>query len=155
MKYFPRLIFVLCILVLLTAAAPSPATRLIIRETETGRLLVNLPIDWNECFTIRYIHSVDISPVFEKFRADEKCGLVLEETWFRMFGAGMGHWEGRGRLTLDDNRMTHITDMDSTLGSFLLRVGSKGVDHTVLFRDQEINLSDMAAGKRVEVFVSR
>jgi len=43
-----------------------------------GQELISVPIEPGEGFTIRYIHSVDISPVYEVFYADEKKGLSLK-----------------------------------------------------------------------------
>ena len=126
---------------------------LLVRDYVSQEILLDLPVCYGDSFTIRYIHSVDISPVFEVFRIEKGTGLVLEETYFRMFGAGMGHWQGHGKLT-HDGTWTRIQDINNKLGRFILRVGSKGVDHTILFGEQAINLSDIAAGRRVEVFVS-
>jgi hypothetical protein len=121
-----------------------------IREHKTGEVLLRIPLQYGQAFTIRYIHSVDHAPVFEVFRALKEEGLVLEETFFQMFGAGMGHWEGHGTV-VQDGRWIKIKDIHRPLGSFLLRVGSSGVDHTILFNEKEWNLSEKAAGHRVEV----
>jgi len=61
-------------------------------EKMNGQELISIPIEPGENFTIRYIHSVDISPVYEVFYADEKKRIIIKETYFKMFGAGMGHW---------------------------------------------------------------
>ena len=126
---------------------------LTVRDFASGEVFLQLPVRYGQAFTIRYVHSVDRSPVFETFRVKKGAGLVLEETHFRMFGAGMGHWEGHGRL-VRDGEWTRIEGINRELGGFVLRIGSKGVDHTVILGKQEINLSDMAAGRRAEVFVS-
>ncbi|GBC62412.1 DUF1850 domain-containing protein [Desulfonema ishimotonii] len=151
MKICIHIIVIACILRAGVAAGEIPRSpRLVVRDYETGKALLNLPVRYEQQFTIRYIHSVDISPVFEVFRIDEKKGFVLEETYFRMFGAGMGHWEGHGRLTYD-GQWTRIRDMNYPVGSFILRVGSKGVDHTLILGNRSVNLSEMAEGRRVEV----
>ncbi|MBN2124063.1 MAG: DUF1850 domain-containing protein [Deltaproteobacteria bacterium] len=129
----------------------SPPT-LCIRDHLTSRILLEVPLPWGDTFTIRYIHSVDRTPVFEVFRAVLGEGLVLEETYFRMFGAGMGHWEGRGEI-VQAGEWIKIRDIRQPLGRFLLRVGSPGVDHTVLLDGRQWNLSELAAGRRVEVFL--
>ena len=112
---------------------------------------MNLP--YEDTFTIRYIHSVDHAPVFEVFRAVKGKGLVLVETYFKMFGAGMGHWEGHGKI-VQEGRWTKIKDINQPLGSFLLRVGAPGVDHTILYHGEEWNLSEKAAGLLVEVMIA-
>ncbi len=125
---------------------------LVCRELPAGTEVLRLPLDPGETFTIRYIHSVDRTPVFEIFGLDEEGCLTLRATYFKMFGAGMGHWPGRGRLE-HDGRWTWIRDIHERLGSFVLRVGSPAVDHTLLYRGREIRLSPVWAGKRLRVAV--
>jgi hypothetical protein len=142
-----------CFLLFTLAFARADAIpRLVFQDSETGATILDLPVRYGRPFTIRYIHSVDISPVYEVFRADPKRGIVLTDTYFRMFGAGMGHWEGHGTV-IQDGEWIRITDIDDPVGRFLLRVGAKGVDHTLLMDDREFNLSETAAGRRVEVFL--
>ncbi len=125
---------------------------LAVTDYDTGKTLVSFSVRYGGRFTIRYIHSVDLSPVFETFRVDREKGIILEETRFRMFGAGMGHWEGRGDI-VQDGKWIKIVRMNQPLGSFILRIGSKGVDHTIITADRTVNLSNIAAGRRVEISV--
>jgi hypothetical protein len=135
------------------AAGWAKSPQLCVRDCNAEKMLLKIPVEYGQSFTIRYIHSVDISPVFEVFRVEKGIGLVLEETYFRMFGAGMGHWQGHGQL-VHDGKWTRIKAINDPVGSFILRIGSKGVDHTILLGEQAINLSEIAAGHRAEVFVS-
>lgn len=124
----------------------------LIIEKRDGKELISMPIEPGELFIIRYIHSVDISPVYEVFYVDEKKGIIIKETYFKMFGAGMGHWPGRGRI-IEKNGWIFIKDMNITLGEFYLRVGAPSVDHTILIREEEIHLSRMTPGMRVRLYV--
>jgi len=154
-KYLQTVILATGLLFLFSlSAGPARAAagwpHLVVRDLDNGNIIVSLKVKSNDRFTIRYIHSVDKKPIFEQFRLDPERGLVLEKTWFRMFGAGLGHWPGHGQLTQKDGWIT-IDKMDYTLGSFILRIGSPGVDHTILYRHQEINLSALAPGQRALV----
>jgi hypothetical protein len=135
------------------AGAGDAPYRLLLQDPETDAELLRLPLNADETFTIRYIHSVDHTPVFEIFEIAPDGRLALNGTYFQMFGAGMGHWEGRGTLDFD-GRWTWIRDIHETLDAFILRVGAPTVDHTILYRDQEIHLSQRWAGKRVRVTVA-
>lgn len=42
-----------------------------------------------------------------------------------------------------------IKDMHMPTGDFILRVGSPGVDHTLIWRDRQVNFSDTIAHKAV------
>ncbi len=126
---------------------------LLVRGFDNRHILFQMDLPYGNTFTLRYIHSVDHAPVFEVFRAVRGKGLVLVETYFQMFGAGMGHWKGHGKI-VQDGRWTKIRDINKPLGSFLLRVGTPGVDHTILYKGDEWNLSEKAAGQLVEVLIT-
>ncbi len=123
---------------------------LLIRDYRNDSTVFEIPLNSTQTFTIRYIHSVDHSPVFEVFSFKKEKGIILNETYFRMFGAGMGHWEGHGTV-VQEGEWIKIKEINCPLGKFLLRVGSIGVDHTIIINENEWNLSRMAAGRLVEI----
>ncbi len=114
----------------------------------SGKTLLVFPLCEREIFGIRYIHSVDIKPIFEIFEVQPGGVLALRETYFKMFGAGMGYIKGRGILG-SDGEWIWIKDIHEPVNGFILRVGSKRVAHTLLYRAREINLSQYWAGKRI------
>ena len=124
--------------------------QLVVSDFSTAEVIASLKVQAGNRFTIRYIHSVDKTPVFEEFRLDREKGLVLEKTWFKMFGAGLGHWPGHGDLSQDSEWIT-IDNIEQPLGSFILRIGSLNVGHTIIYRQQTINLSSCAPGARALV----
>ncbi len=115
-----------------------------------GEPLFLAPLEPGERFTLRYVHSVDRQPVWEEHSADARGRIFIEEERLVMFGAGMGELPGRGRLGGRGNLQV-IEDMHDLLGEFVLRVGSVGVDHTLVWRGTETNLSATAAGRAVRV----
>ena len=134
-------------------AKPRHPLSLVIEKGD-GKELISIPVEPGEPFIIRYIHSVDLSPVYEVFYVDEKKEIIIKETYFKMFGAGMGHWPGRGRIA-EKNGWIFIKDMNITLGEFYLRVGSPSVDHTILIRGEEIHLSRMIPGMKVRLYIKQ
>ena len=142
------------IIIFFTSAAQAVGENYFLEFKElSGQAVLRLPLQSDETFTIRYIHSVDKTPVFEIFETDHKGRLTLQATYFKMFGAGMGHWQGRGFIDFD-GKWTWIKNIHEPLGSFILRVGSLPVNHTLLYRKQEISLSKKWAGKRLQVTVT-
>jgi len=111
-------------------------------------VLLNLPLRPDETFAIRYIHSVDHTPIFEVFETDSEGRLAIQGTYFQMFGAGMGHWQGRGVIDFD-GKWTWIRDIHETLDSFVLRIGAPSVAHTLMYRNRAINLSEKWPRRRV------
>lgn len=130
-------------------AAPS-GLELRIEPVAGGASLLVAPLADGEGFTLHYIHSVDREPIWEIHSVDSEGQIFIEEERFVMVGAGMGdlpgrgHWTGRGGLQM-------LEGMHYPIGEFVLRIGSLGVDHTILWRDTRTNLSIMAAGTAVLV----
>ncbi len=127
-----------------------PTPWLVIEDVKGGEKLQAIPLTWLDHFEICYTHSVDQEPVCEVFKVKWGKGIVLHEMYFRMFGAGMGHWEGHGYVVSEEGWMK-IKEVNKLLGKFLLRIGSRGVDHVLSVKGKRINLTEQAEGKLVEV----
>jgi hypothetical protein len=130
-------------------ATPS-SLELRVEPVTGGAPLLVVPLDDGEGFTLHYIHSVDREPIWEVHSVDSTGQIFIEEERFVMVGAGMGDLPGRGRWT-GSGGLQSIKDMHYPIGEFVLRIGSPGVDHTILWRDTRINLTTMAAGTAVLV----
>jgi hypothetical protein len=130
-------------------ATPAGLELTVIPVTGGAPLLV-APLDDGEGFTLHYIHSVDREPIWEVHSVDSTGQIFIEEERFVMVGAGMGDLPGRGHWTGRDG-LQMLEGMHYPIGEFVLRIGSAGVDHTILWRDTQTNLSAMAAGTAVLV----
>ena len=112
-----------------------------------GPLLV-LPLEPGERFTIHYYHSVENAPIWEEHSLDEEGRIYIEEERYLKFGAGMGRMPGIGRM-VRRGPYEAIENMHMATGDFILRVGSPGVDHTIIWRGTKTNLSAVAPHKAV------
>jgi len=153
MKIVSAVAVLLCLLSSVPPAGAGKGPDLVVRTYEHGREWVRIPVQYGQIFSIHYIHSVDHFPITEVFRVAPGVGIVLVETYFTMFGAGLGYWPGHGKLT-QRGRWIVIENIEDPVGRFILRIGAKTVAHTLKVGEFSVNLSDLAAGKRVEVFVS-
>jgi len=108
-----------------------------------GEPLLVLPVQPGERFTIRYFHSVEDAPIWEAHSCDEEGRIYIEEERYLKFGAGMGRMPGVGRM-VRRGPYEVIEDMHMPTGDFILRIGSPGVNHTVIWRGVSTNLSDVA-----------
>lgn len=102
-----------------------------------------LPLEIDERFTIYYLHSVENAPIWETHSIDEAGRIYIEEERYLKFGAGMGRMPGVGRM-VHRNGFEVIENMHMPTGNFILRIGSPGVDHTVIWRRSRVNLSAVA-----------
>jgi hypothetical protein len=104
-----------------------------------GPLLV-LPLDERERFTLHYYHSVENAPIWEEHWLDAEGNIYIEEERYLKLGAGMGRTPGVGRM-VKRGPYEAIVEMHRPTGDFVLRIGSPGVDHTIIWRGTRTNLS--------------
>ena len=116
---------------------------------ESGRPLLVLPLETGERFTLHYYHSVENAPIWEEHSLDENGRIYIEEERYLKFGAGMGRMPGAGRM-VRRGPYEVIEDMHLPTGNFILRVGSPGVDHTIIWRGIRKNLSDVVPHEAVQ-----
>lgn len=144
-----KILLVLAILLACGLYLMTPAgLELRVAPIAGGSPLLVAPMKVGEFFTLHYIHSVDREPIWEVHSVDSSGKIFIEEEHFVMIGAGMGDLPGRGRWT-SRNGLQVIEGMHYPIGEFLLRIGSRGVDHSILWRGTRTNLSAIAAGTPV------
>ena len=132
-----------CVLFLLLGARLAPGgLELKVKPLKGGLPLVVLPLEPGERFTLHYYHSVENAPIWEEHSLDEDGRIYIEEERYLKFGAGMGRMPGVGRM-VKRGPYEVIEDMHMPTGNFILRVGSPGVDHTIIWRGRQKNLSEV------------
>ena len=130
------------------ALLPGGGLELRIVPVKGGPPLLVLPMEPGERFTLHYYHSVENAPIWEEHSLDEKGNIYIEEERYLKFGAGMGRMPGVGRM-VRRGPYEVIEDMHMPTGDFILRIGSRGVDHTVIWRGLSTNLSSVAPHQAV------
>ena len=116
---------------------------LTVTPVKGGPPLLVLPLQTAERFSLHYYHSVENAPIWEEHSLDAKGRIFIEEERYLKFGAGMGRMPGVGHM-VQRGEYEVIEDMHMPTGDFVLRVGSPGVDHTVIWRGRRKNLSAVA-----------
>jgi len=130
----------LALVAMVTARLLPGGLELRVSPVKGGPPLLVLPLAPGEPFTLHYYHSVENAPIWETHSLDAEGRLYIEEERYLKFGAGMGRMPGVGRMEMRGPYEV-ITDMHMPTGDFVLRIGSPGVDHTVIWRDTRSNLS--------------
>ena len=132
------------VFVFLVMFAGSPGgLELRVVPVKGGPPLLVLPLEVGERFTLHYYHSVENAPIWEEHSLDAAGRIFIEEERYLKFGAGMGRMPGVGRM-VRRGEYEVIEDMHMPTGDFVLRVGSPGVDHTVIWRGRSKNFSAVA-----------
>jgi hypothetical protein len=119
-----------------------------VSSVKTGDPMLVLPLKPGERFTIHYYHSVENAPIWEEHSLDEYGTIYIEEERYLKFGAGMGRMPGIGKL-VKKGPYEAIENMHMKTGDFILRIGSREVRHTVIWRGTKTNLSDIAPHEAV------
>jgi hypothetical protein len=136
-------------LTLLVAGLLAPGgLELQVVPVKGGPPLLVLPLEPGERFTLHYYHSVENAPIWEEHSLDETGRIYIEEERYLKFGAGMGRMPGVGRMVRREPYEV-IEDMHMPTGDFVLRIGSPGVDHTIIWRGTATNLSAVAPHQAV------
>jgi hypothetical protein len=146
-----RSVFVGALLALLivgSAMQPSGELELRVTPVTGGEPLLVIPLKPGEPFTVHYTHSVENAPIWEVHTLDATGRIFIEEERYLKFGAGMGKMPGVGRM-ITRGPFEAIVDMHMPTGDFVLRIGSVGVDHTILWRGTRTNLSAIAPHRAV------
>ena len=107
----------------------------------------------HERFTVRFLHSWARSPVDEVFQVDTKNNIVLKETIYEDFGAGLPHEPERpmSSMTIENGKI-HIRDIDRIVPDLQVRTGRFVAAHTLMYGDKHVSFSDFAAPGDVVIF---
>ncbi|MBP6332034.1 MAG: DUF1850 domain-containing protein [Aminivibrio sp.] len=102
-----------------------------------GRCLAGYSLRGGEEFAVRYIHSVQKTPVIEVFRIDFRQGIELRETVYHDFGAGLPFLVEGSAVFSSGNGKYRISGIRRHLGDIVFRVG-RFADYRLLIRGREI-----------------
>ena len=106
-------------------------------------------------FTVRFMHSWAMSPVDEIFQVDVDNNIVLKETIYEDFGAGLPHMpEPPSSMTVGGGKI-HIRNIDRVINDLQIRVGRVVAAHTLIFGDRHVPFSDFAAPGSVVIFSTK
>ncbi len=118
-----------------------PTYVLQIEKVETGEILWESEIEKEEWFAHEYIHSVEKSPVIEKFKFDKSGEILTMESWTKSFGAGLPY-ERKGTVDMIDGYFV-IKDLNRPIhGGSLMMQPSDLFPHKFYFQDEELMLSE-------------
>ena len=78
-------------------------------------------IKQGECFTLKYIHSVQKTPVYEIFSIDNKGRIILLETRVMSLGYGLPAPTQKDNYTMENGFLV-IKNMNKKIGKILIRV---------------------------------
>jgi len=133
-------------LVVLAAGVASLVPGLValeVRESPLGPLLYFAPVSVGARFEVRFVHSVERTPVREVFAVGPDLAIYLVETVYESFGAGLPTTADKGaRFVLDGGRM-RITGLRRRIGELRLAVSSVP-GHALTIPGETVVLANLA-----------
>ena len=147
----PALLFVVLCLVLSIVFLLLPIKKaLLVKDIKTNEILLTLPADKGELVDIEFTHSVNLSPVIDRYQLDEKS-LILRSTYFKAYGAGIPILDdGLGKSFKQTEDGFEINEIDLHRDSIPIMLQAVP-DHRIIYRNKEIHLLDVAKSGTVIV----
>lgn len=105
-----------------------------------GKVLLTLPLNKGEEFSLRYLHSVHQTPVKEIFQVSSKGELILVATEFSSFGVGTPFLPEEGELTVINGSLL-LKGLDRSFSELSLRPLAF-TEHQLLHRSTVYLLTD-------------
>lgn len=153
----------LCLLRLLACLALWPVVVLadpkghaLVATRENGTEIARLEVPDGTGWCVLWNHSVKGFPVADCY--ENRAGhMVLVWSHLPDFAAGLDHIPGRGRQVSDGQGGYYILDIDEAVpgNAYILRPGSRAVDHRLQVGDRIVSLSAIAPRERVRIALTR
>jgi hypothetical protein len=150
----PALLFVIAVLALSFIFFALPINKMIVvKNARTKDILFSLPVKNEEIVDIKFTHSVNLSPVIDRYRFNGKY-LVLESTIFKTYGAGIPILDdglGKGFKHTEDGFEIFGIDVPREKIPIMLQTVP---NHSIFYRKSELHLLDFAkSGTVIEISI--
>lgn len=124
-----------------------PVYTLELRSFSDDELIFKQKVQPGNKFTLKYTHSVSLTPVWEIFIIDDNYQIVLIETDFLDHGAGLPYTTFGEEIFMEEEGRFKIKNMHRIIPTpFYYRIGAIR-ENIFYFKDKEINLSSLVGDK--------
>ena len=147
------IIFVTVATLFLLLACPNEQLTLIISDQETGEEYKRTTIHAEDEFTVQWVHSVEKTLWQETLTVNKEGEIVLTETRFRSFGAGVPN-EKNGSVYFDDGFLV-MTDLEEVKDDYQW-IHSHHTEFTILKNDEPfLRTNDIPHHHKAEIIVKK
>jgi len=144
-KYIILLIIIIIIIIVIFFSLSVYTLEL--RSFSDGELIFKRKVQIGDKFTLKYTHSVSLTPVWEIFIIDDNYQIVLIETDFLDHGAGLPYAAFGQEKFINEKGKFKIINMNRIINTpFYYRIGAVR-ENIIYFKDKEINLSSLVGGR--------
>lgn len=126
-------ISIVCIFLIVISLVPIKV--LVAKDYKTEEYIKSWKVKEDETFTVLYTHSVQLTPVTETYRVEEK-NIILTDSFFHSLGAGLPATTPY-KFRLKDEGF-EIYDINQKLEYLVYRTGAERANHKLIFEDKDI-----------------
>ncbi len=124
-----------------------PVYTLELRSFSDDELIFKQKVQPGNKFTLKYTHSVSLTPVWEIFIIDDNYQIVLIETDFLDHGAGLPYTTFENEIFMEEEGRFKIKNIHRIIPTpFYYRIGAIR-ENIFYFKDKEINLSSLVGDR--------
>lgn len=148
-----QFLILLVLSMFVSTSAYGQAYELQIERVRDKRILWTHKIEKTDEFLLKYTHSVDGTPVEERYRCGEDNAIIVDNTRFKMIGAGIEFHPHAGIFKLDDGWIT-VSQINRRIERYLLRVG-KIARPKIVIHDETVDLLNITSnGDLLEIKIT-
>jgi len=153
-KYItPLLLFIAIIIIIILFFIP--VYTLDLRPFSGGEIIFKQKVQPGDKFTLKYIHSVALTPVWEIFIIDKDYQIILIETDFLDHGAGLPYTAFDQEIFVEEEGRFKIKNMHRVIPTpIYYRIGAVS-ENIFYFKDKEIDLSSSVGDKLLTIEIGK
>ena len=126
-----------------------------LKTFEENKLIFRQRIKPGDEFTLKYTHSVALTPVWEIFIINKDYQIVLIETDFLDHGAGLPYTTFENEIFVEEEGRFKIKNMHRIMPTpIYYRIGAVR-ENIFYFKDEEINLSSLVGDRLLTIEIDR
>lgn len=141
-RFFSKTIIITVLLVIILITIPVTPV-LTLTAGDTNKTLFYTSIKDKQEFSIKYIHSIHLTPVTEEFYINKKLQIVVDKTIFDTFSVGIPSELEEGQTLKVENGKFIISNINRTLPYFDQRVGQVVANHQLIIDGKQIPLASL------------
>ncbi len=150
-KYIILLIIIIIIIIIILFFLSVYTLEL--RSFSDNELIFKRIVQPGDKFTLKYTHSVSLTPVWEIFIIDDNYHIVLIETDFLDHGAGLPYTAFNQEVFLHEDNKFKIINMHRVMPSPIYYMVGEIREIYFYFKDKEINLSSLLGDKLITISI--
>jgi len=132
-----------------------PVYTLDLRPFSDGEIIFKQKVQPGDKFTLKYTHSVALTPVWEIFIIDKDYQIILIETDFLDHGAGLPYSAFDQEIFVEEEGRFKIKNMHRVIPTpIYYRIGAVS-ENIFYFKDKEIDLSSSVGDKLLTIEIGK